>query len=267
MNAYIVLMATYDVINLRIPIWTLQTIYCKLWCFPLNPNKCEISFFSVDPHQDSLEPNLLLLNSHFCFNPTSTFLGVTFDCTSSFSKYVSSLKTKFFPSLKALHCIFGSSWGLSKESLFVLYKAFLRFVFTCASPEWFSFLSVTNITKLERLHRTFSCVITGCLSSPLIPLLFSEASLPPLRVILTHFTLSSYERALCIPTSFPISGLARLGVKPRLRRLSWRAFASTQPLMLPSTFPGEALLACPLFPLKPAFLHYGVHPFLYMLLL
>ena len=72
--------------------------------------------------------------------------------------------------------------------------------------------------------------------------------LPPLQVTLTHFTLSSYERALRLPTSFPISGLARLGVRPRLCRSSWRAFASTHPLMLPSTCPREALLACPPFP-------------------
>ena len=69
-----------------------------------------------------------------------------------------------------------------------------------------------------------------------------------LRVTLTHFTLLSYERALHLPTSFPISGLARLGVRPRLCRLSWKAFASTHPLMLPSTSSSEALLACPPFP-------------------
>ena len=61
----------------------------------------------------------------------------------------------------------------------------------------------------------------------------------------THFTLSSDEWALCLPTSFSISGLARLGVKPRLSRSSWRAFAITHLLMLPSTSPREALLACP----------------------
>ena len=58
----------------------------------------------------------------------------------------------------------------------------------------------------------------------------------------------SYKRALRFPTSFPISGLARLGVKQRLCRSSWRAFASTHPLMLPSTCSREALLACPPFP-------------------
>ena len=58
----------------------------------------------------------------------------------------------------------------------------------------------------------------------------------------------TYEQALRLPTSFPISGLARLGVKPRLCRSSWRAFASTHPLMLPSTSSREALLACLPFP-------------------
>ena len=98
---------------------------------------------------------------------------------------------------------------------------------------------------MERLHRAASRAITGCLSSSPIPLLLTEASLPPLRVTLTHFTLFSYEQALRLPTSFPISGLARLGVKPRLCRSSWRAFASTHPLMLPSTCSREALVACP----------------------
>ena len=111
-----------------------------------------------------------------------------------------------------------------------------------------SFPKRYQFPKLECLHRAASRAITGCLSSSPNPLLFTEAFLPPLRVTLTHFTLSSYKQALRLPTSFPISGLARLGVKPRLCRSFWRAFASTHPLMLPSTCSREAFLACPPFP-------------------
>ena len=181
------------------------------WCLPLNPSKREASFFSVDPHQANLQPNFFLLGCRLRFNPSPIFLGVSFERILSFFKHVSSLKAKFVPRLKALRCISASSWGPSKEYLYLLYKAFLRPLFIYFSPGWFPFLSVTNFTKLERLHRAASRAITGCLSSSPIPLLLSEASLPPLRVTLTHFTLSSYERALCLPTSFPISGLARLG--------------------------------------------------------
>ena len=208
----------------------------EYWCLPLNPSKCEASF-SVDPHQANLQANLLLLGSRLRFNPTPTFLGVIFDRTLSFSKHVSSLKAKFFLRLKALRCICASSWGPSKESLSVLHKSFFRSLLTYASPGWFPFLSATNITKLERLHRAASRAITGCLSSSPIPLLLSEA-----------FLLFSYERALRLPTSFPISGLARLGVKSGFCRSSWRAFASSHPLMLSSTCYREALLACPSFP-------------------
>ena len=99
--------------------------WSEYWCLPLNPIKCEASFFSVDPHQANLQPNLLLLGSHLRFIPTPTFLGVTFDRTLSFSKHVSLLKTKFFSHLKALRCISASSWGPSNESLSILYKSFL----------------------------------------------------------------------------------------------------------------------------------------------
>ena len=71
--------------------------WSEYWCLPLNPSKCETSFFSVDPHQANLQPKLLLLCSRLRFNPTPTFLGVTFDRTLSFSKHVSLLKAKFFP--------------------------------------------------------------------------------------------------------------------------------------------------------------------------
>ena len=221
--------------------------WSEYWCLPLNPSKCEASLFSVDPHQAHLQPNLLLLGSRLRFNPTSTFVGVTFDRTLSFSKHVSSLKATFFPRLKALRCICASSWGPSKE-FSLLYKSFLRPVLIYASPRWFPFLSATNFIKMECLHRAANRAITGCLSSSLIPLLLTEASLPPLRVTFAHFTLLSYERALRLPISFPFSGLARLGVKPRLCRSSWKAFTSTHPLMLPFTSSREALLACPPFP-------------------
>ena len=61
------------------------TSWSEYWCLPLNPSKCEASFFSVDPHQANLQPNLLLLS----FDPTPIFLGVTFDRTLSFSKVLS----------------------------------------------------------------------------------------------------------------------------------------------------------------------------------
>ena len=48
--------------------------WSEYWCLPLNSSKCEVSFL-MDPHQANLQPNLFLLGSCLCFNPTPTFLG------------------------------------------------------------------------------------------------------------------------------------------------------------------------------------------------
>ena len=96
----------------------------------------------MDPYQANLQPNLLLFGSHLCFNPTPTFLGVTFNHTLSFSKCASLLKAKFLPCLKALHCVSASSWDASKESFSVLYKSFLQPFLTYTSRGWFPFPSV-----------------------------------------------------------------------------------------------------------------------------
>ena len=53
------------------------------------------------------------------FNPTPTFLGVTFDRTLSFFKQISSLIAKFCPRLKALCCISAFS-ALMSPSLFCI---------------------------------------------------------------------------------------------------------------------------------------------------
>ena len=83
--------------------------WSEYWCLPLNSRKCEASFFSVDPYQTSLQPNLLLLNSRLRFNSIPTFLGATFDRTISFSKPVSLMKARYFSGLKTLLCISASS--------------------------------------------------------------------------------------------------------------------------------------------------------------
>ena len=48
--------------------------WSEYWCLPLNSSKCEASFFSVDPHQAHLQPNLLLPNSRLRFNLLQLFL-------------------------------------------------------------------------------------------------------------------------------------------------------------------------------------------------
>ena len=103
---------------------------------------------------------------------------------------------------QSLRSIATASWGPTKESLSLLYKAFVRSVLTYASPGWFPFLCNTATNHLEVLHRAACRVITGCLFSTPSSLLLLEAQLPPLKLTLEHQTLYSFERALRLPLDF-----------------------------------------------------------------
>ena len=145
----------------------------------------------------------------------------------------------------------------SKESLFLRYKAFFSPFSHMLHPDGFLFYALPispnwNVST-ERLVELSPAASRSPLSH-----FFKAYLILPLLVTLIHFTLLSYERTLRLPTSFPISGLARLGVKPKLCRSSWRAFASTYPLTPLSTSPKETLFAFPSW--TPPFLHRGVHP-------
>ena len=84
-------------------------------CLPLNPLKCETSFFSPDPYQSHVQPSLYILNTPLKFNPYPTFLGVTFDRTLSFKLHVLSLRKKLHSRFRAFRYIASASWGLSKN--------------------------------------------------------------------------------------------------------------------------------------------------------
>ena len=156
----------------------------------------------MDPHQASLQPILLLLGSRLRFNPTPTFLEVIFDRTLLFETCTFA-EGQIVPMSQGLVLYLCFLMGPSKESLSLLYQAFLRPVLTYASPGWFPFLSVANITKLERLHGAASCAIIGSLSStPILLLLLCEASLPPLRVTLSHLTSRHFVSQPLFPFSF-----------------------------------------------------------------
>ena len=196
----------------------------------------------------TFQPRLNLLGFPLLFNPTPKFLGVTFDRTLSFEAHVQSLCSKFYPRHKALRSIATASWGPTKESLSLLYKAFVRPVLTYASPGWFPFLCNTATNHLEVLHRAACRVITGCLSSTPSSLLLLEAQLPPLKLTLEHQTLYSFERALRLPPYFSsLYALAIRNVPCRLKKKPfWRSFCSSATQPLPS--PRESLITCPPFP-------------------
>ena len=95
------------------------------------------------------------------------------------------------------------------------------------------------------MHRSSCRVITGCLSSTPTPLLHIEALLPPLRVTLTHQSLSFFERALRLPSTFPIVSPANSNPRTRLNKSSWRSFSRSHNLTPNLHLTRESLILCP----------------------
>ena len=95
------------------------------------------------------------------------------------------------------------------------------------------------------MHKSSCKVITSCLSSTPIPLLHIEALLPPLRVTLTHQSLSFFEQALRLPSTFSIASLANSNPRTRLKKSSWRSFSRSHNLTPKLHLAREPLILCP----------------------
>ena len=205
------------------------------WRLPLNPLKCETSFFSLDPYQSRIQPSLYILYTPLKFNPHPTFLGEPSTALFQIPCLILTEKVSQPIPCFPLHCL--CLLGPLKESLCT--------ILTYASPGWFPFSSPTHITSVERMHRSSCRVITGCLSSTPIPLLHIEALLPPLRVTLTHQSLSFFERALRLPSTCPIASLANCNSRTRLKKSSWRSFSRSHNLTSNLHLTREPLILCP----------------------
>ena len=66
--------------------------------------------------------------------------------------------------------------------------------------------------------------------------------------MVTHQSLTYFERALRLPSSFPVSSLASLSVRKRVRSSSWRFFCQSHPLTPSPSSPREPLVLTPPFP-------------------
>ena len=163
--------------------------------------------------------------------------------TLSFSKHVSLLKAKFSP-VSSPYAVSLLPHGAPLRSPFLFcIKLFLtpfhlRFTRMVSFPKRYQHYQIGTPPPSGQSRHHRPPLVVPYPSASLRGFFTSHTSHPD------SFHSLSYEQALRLPTSFSISDLARPEVKPRLCRSSWRAFASTHPLMLSSASSRKALLAC-----------------------
>ena len=102
----------------------------------------------------------------------------------------------------------------------------------------------THYLSVEKMQRSSCRVIKGCLLSTYIPLLHLEPLLCPLRINLTHQSLSFFEQALRLPSTFPLGSLTNSNPRTRLKKGSWRSFSRSHNLIPNLQLSRKPLILC-----------------------
>lgn len=117
------------------------------WKVSINPSKTNTILFSHKQKQNSKK--LIIQNTEIPWSNSIKYLGIHIDSKLNFSKHVKITinKTKYVR--YQLFPILNHKSQLSTKTKLFLYKTYLLPVLTYASPAWISFISFTNLQKLE----------------------------------------------------------------------------------------------------------------------
>jgi hypothetical protein len=99
----------------------------------LNLKKCEVSFFSPDPHEAKWEPVVVVEGTRLVFNPKPKFLGVELGRTLSGKEQAESKAAILTKGSRMLMALSGSDWGWSSNLLWKVYQTSLLSGATYAS--------------------------------------------------------------------------------------------------------------------------------------
>jgi hypothetical protein len=114
----------------------------------LNLKKCEVSFFSADPHESKWRPVVEVEGTQLAFNPNPLFLGVKLGRT---------LSEKEQADRKA-------DWGWSSDLLRKVYQTSLLSRAIYAGGGWLPWLSASSVEMLDQAQNRNLRIITGQLA-------------------------------------------------------------------------------------------------------
>ena len=88
----------------------------------LNISKCLVSFFSADTHDARWQPRVVVEGEVLGFDPTPTFLGVTYDRQLTFAAHAQKAASKLAKGSQVMMALAGSDWGWSQDLLSRVYN-------------------------------------------------------------------------------------------------------------------------------------------------
>ena len=128
------------------------------------------------------QPLLTLNGAHIPVAPSTKILGLTYDRGMTFGAHTTELTSRAKSRLNVLKALTATTFGLQKETIFNLYKQFLRPVISYASMAWSPDLAGTHMEALQRVQNSALRAATGCTKSTPVPHLHAETRVLPVRV-------------------------------------------------------------------------------------
>jgi len=127
----------------------------------ISAQKTTCTLFTPETRQHSLQLNLFIEGERLVTVKHPKILGLIFDPSHTFNKYVDMVKTKMSKRNNILKALAGRSWGCAKETLLTTYKAIGRSVLNYAAPVWTPLLRFSNLAKLQISQNSALRIITG----------------------------------------------------------------------------------------------------------
>jgi len=236
--------------------------WSRRWKLDLNASKSECSFFTTyTKEMSTFRPTIKLRNNEFDllydegdefkFSDTPRLLGVILDKQLCFEPHVTEVIAVATKKSKMLYALRGSDWGWSKKDLRMIYLAFCRSKMMYAASAWQSWLSCTQVERLEVAQNKAGRAITGQYSGSPKESTRIEAGLSSMRTVMKREAVRSGEKARRMPEDHPRRMALEASTDHRNDRTSWRSecaralqsfpeeFHQRQPIVLYSSPPWE----------------------------
>ena len=195
--------------------------WSREWKLTINSSKSEASFFSTCVAEAKWKPTITVEGEMIDFKPTPRLLGVILDRQLSFKPQVQEVTEKATTKLKLLAAISYSEWGWPKDSVRMMYYAFMRSKLDYASPAWQPWLSDSNMSKLESVQNRALRLATRQFRSSPVEALRAEAEVTSYKTHSERQCLKSWEKAKRMPADHPMKIALDGAVVARNRRTSW----------------------------------------------
>ena len=178
--------------------------WCNVNGFKMSINKSPALLFTKKCKNKQV--SLILNNQTIEVKHQFKYLGIIFQENGLYNAHVSYVHDKCFKRINLLWMLKGTSWGVSKDPLFCIYRALIRPIIECGMEIYFN-SSDSTLKQIEKIQTECLRICAGAMRSTPINCLQVHCNEMPLKLIFEQLCLNfrAYLRTFANhPSSFVI---------------------------------------------------------------